>query len=48
MIGNKNIANDHTQKISWKRKILRTCLQGNYRDSLGELGITSAYGVFWA
>ena len=30
-----------------KNKILPTCLQGNYRDSLGELSNTS-YGVFEA
>ena len=28
-----------------KNKILTTCLQGNYRDSLGEFSNTS-YGVF--
>ena len=30
-----------------KNKILQTCLQGNYRDSLGEFSNTS-YGVFGA
>ena len=30
-----------------KNKILPTCLQGNYRDSLGEFSNTS-YGVFGA
>ena len=30
-----------------KKKILPTCLQENFKDSLGELSNTS-YGVFWS
>ena len=37
---NRNLSN-------MKNKVLQTCLQGNYRASLGELSNTS-YGVFGA
>ena len=47
MMGNENIANDHTQKISWKTKFSVHVYKETI-DSLGELGNTSAYGVFWA
>ena len=36
----------HSNLSKMKNKILPTCLQGNYRDSLGEFNNTSAYGVF--
>ena len=35
----------HSNLSKIKDKILPTCLQGNYRDSLGEFSNTS-YGVF--
>ena len=37
----------HSNLAEMKNKILPTCLQGNYRDSLGELNSTS-YTVLWA
>ena len=37
----------HSNLSKTKNKILPTCLQGNYRDSLGEFSNTS-YGVFGA
>ena len=37
----------NTNLSKMKNKILPTCLQGNYRDSLGEFSNTS-YGVFEA
>ena len=37
----------HCNLSEMKNKILPTCLQGNYRDSLGEFSNTS-YGVCWA
>ena len=48
MFGNENKSNDHTSNLSkMKNKTLPTCLQGNYRDSLGEFS-TTPYGVFGA
>ena len=44
LFGNENKANDHTQQFT---KILSTCLQGNYRDSIGEFSNASC-GVLGA
>ena len=40
LFGNENKANDHTATnlSKMKNKIFPTCLQGNYRESLGEFG----------
>ena len=37
----------HSNLFEMKSQILLTCLQGNYRDSLGELS-NASYGVFGA
>ena len=37
----------HSNFSMMKSKIVPTCLQGNYRDSLGEFSNTS-YGIYWA
>ena len=36
----------HSNLSKMKNKIHPTCLQGNYRDSLGDFSNIS-YGVFW-
>ena len=42
LFGIENKGNDHAQQIIQdKSKILPSCLQGNYRDSLGEFSNTS-------
>ena len=37
----------HTNLSKMKNQTLPTCLQGNYRDSLGEFSNMS-YGMIWA
>ena len=37
----------HSNISKMKNKVLPSCLQGNYRDGLGEFSCTS-YGVFGA
>ena len=45
LFGNENKTNDHTQPFfEMKNNILPTCLQGNYRDSLGEFS-NMLYGM---
>ena len=48
LFGSENKTNDQTSNLSkMKNKILPICLQGNYRDSLGEFS-NIAYDMFGA
>ena len=45
LLSNESKANDHAQPFEMKNKILPTCFQGNYQDSLGEFSSTPS-GLF--